>query len=269
MTDLDLLRRHLLGLGKVLLGYSGGVDSALLAVVATEALGAGRFLAVIGRSPSYPEVQWRYAMELAARFHIPLLELETRELDDPRYLRNATDRCYFCKSELWTRLGSVARRLGFDTIVDGTNADDLGEHRPGMRAGRETGIRSPLAELGWTKDAVRAGSRELGLPTWNSPAAPCLSSRVRYGLEITAERLHQVEQGEAFLRSLGVVGDLRVRHHGSHASLEVTPGEMPLLRSRWESVGRFFTGLGFDGVELDPAGYRRGRLLALAPDGAA
>jgi pyridinium-3,5-biscarboxylic acid mononucleotide sulfurtransferase len=269
MTDLDLLRRHLLGLGKVLLGYSGGVDSALLAVVATEALGAGRFLAVIGRSPSYPEVQWRSAMELAARFHIPLLELETRELADPRYLRNATDRCYFCKSELWTRLGAVARRLGFDTIVDGTNADDLGEHRPGMRAGRETGIRSPLAELGWTKDAVRAGSRELGLPTWNSPAAPCLSSRVRYGLEITAERLHQVEQGEAFLRSLGVVGDLRVRHHGNHASLEVAPGEMPLLRSRWESVGRFFTGLGFDGVELDPAGYRRGRLLALAPDGAA
>jgi uncharacterized protein len=269
MTDLDLLRRHLLGLGKVLLGYSGGVDSALLAVVATDALGAGRFLAVIGRSPSYPEVQWRSAMELADRFDIPLLELETRELHDPRYLRNATDRCYFCKSELWTRLREVAQRLGFDSIVDGTNADDLGEHRPGLRAGRETGIRSPLAELGWTKDAVRAASRELGLPTWDSPAAPCLSSRVRYGLEITTERLHQVEQGEAFLRSLGVAGDLRVRHHGSRASVEVTPGEMPLLRSRWEAVGRFFTGLGFDAVELDPEGYRRGRLLALAPDGGA
>jgi pyridinium-3,5-biscarboxylic acid mononucleotide sulfurtransferase len=269
MTDLDLLRQHLLGLGKVLLGYSGGVDSALLAVVASEALGVERFLAAIGRSPSYPEVQWRTALELAARFHVPLLELSTRELDDPRYLRNGTDRCYFCKSELWTRLGEVARRRGFDTVIDGTNADDLGEHRPGLRAGRETGIRSPLAELGWSKDAVRAASRELGLPTWDAPAAPCLSSRVRYGLEITAERLRQVEEGEVFLRSLGVAGDLRVRHHGHHASVEVTESEMSLLRSRWEAVGRFFVGLGFDEVELDPRGYRRGRLLALAPEGSA
>jgi uncharacterized protein len=267
MADLDLLRRHLSGLGKVLLGYSGGVDSALLAVVASESLGAGRFLAVIGRSPSYPEVQWLGALELAARFHVPLLELDTRELDDPRYLRNGTDRCYFCKSELWTRLGEMARLRGFDTIIDGTNADDLGEHRPGLRAGRETGIRSPLVELGWSKAAVRAASRELGLPTWDAPAAPCLSSRVRYGLEITPKRLRQVEEGEAFLRSLGVAGDLRVRHHGNHASVEVTESEMTLLRPRWEAVGRFFSGLGFDDVVLDPQGYRRGRLLALAPDG--
>ncbi len=267
MTDLDLLRRHLLGLGKVVLGYSGGVDSALLAVVASEALGPERFLAVIGRSPSYPEVQWRAAVELAARFRVPLLELDTRELDDPRYLRNDTDRCYFCKSELWARLGQVARRQAFDTIIDGTNADDLSEHRPGLRAGRETSIRSPLADLGWTKDAVRAASRELGLPTWDAPAAPCLSSRVRYGLAITAERLRQVEQGEAFLRSLGVMGDLRVRHLGTRASVEVTASEMTLLRSRWEAVERFFAGLGLDQVELDARGYRRGRLLALAPDG--
>jgi uncharacterized protein len=269
MTDLDLLRRHLLGLGRVLLGYSGGVDSALLAVVASEALGARRFLAVIGRSPSYPEVQWRTAVELATRFRVPLLELDTRELDDQRYLRNGTDRCYFCKSELWTRLGDVARRQGFDTVIDGTNADDLGEHRPGLWAGRESGIRSPLAELGWSKDAVRAASRDLGLPTWDAPAAPCLSSRVRYGLEITTERLRQVEQGEAFLRSLGVAGDLRVRHHGNQASLEVTEREMPLLRSRWDVIGHFFARLGFDEVVLDPRGYRRGRLLALAPEGSA
>jgi len=267
MTDLDLLRRHLSGLGKVLLGYSGGVDSALLAVVASDTLGPGRFLAAIGRSPSYPEVQWRAAMELAARYQVPLLELDTHELSDPRYLRNATDRCYFCKSELWFRLGEVARAQGFDTVIDGTNGDDLGEHRPGLRAGRETGIRSPLAELGWSKEAVRAASRGLRLPTWDAPAAPCLSSRVRYGLEITAERLRQVEQGEAFLRSLGVVGDLRVRHHGSRASVEVTPGEMTTLRSRWGAVERFFAELGFDGVELDPRGYGRGRLLALAPEG--
>ena len=258
-----------MGLGRVLLGYSGGVDSALLAVVASETLGPDRFLAAIGRSPSYPEVQWRNAVDLVARFRVPLLEVHTRELDDPHYLKNGTDRCYFCKSELWTRLEELARRQGFDTVIDGTNADDLGDHRPGLRAGQELGIRSPLAELGWSKDAVRAASRELGLPTWNAPAAPCLSSRVRYGLEITTERLRQVEEGEAFLRSLGVTGDLRVRHHGQHASVEVTEREMPLLRSRWDVVGRFFTELGFDDVELDERGYRRGRLLALAPDGAA
>jgi uncharacterized protein len=268
MADLDLLRRHLLGLGKVLLGYSGGVDSALLAVVASEALGVERFLAVIGRSPSYPEVQWRRAVDLAARYRVPLLELDTGELEDPRYLRNDTDRCYFCKAELWARLAEVARRQGFDTIIDGTNADDLGEHRPGLGAGREAGIRSPLAELGWSKEAVRTASRALGLPTWDVPAAPCLSSRVRYGLGITLDRLRQVEQGEAFLREQGVTGDLRVRHHGSHASVEVSPAEIPMLRSRWESVERFFGGLGFERVELDPDGYRRGRLLALAPDGA-
>lgn len=269
MTDLDQLRRHLRGFGKVLLGYSGGVDSALLAVVGSGTLGAGRFLAVIGRSPSYPEAQWRSAVELAQRHAVPLLELDTRELDDPRYLRNDTDRCYFCKAELWSRLAGVARDRGFDTVIDGTNADDLGEHRPGLRAGREGGIRSPLADLGWSKERVRAASRELGLPTWDAPAAPCLSSRVRYGLAITPARLRQVEEGEAYLRAQGVVGDLRVRHHGTYASVEVSPGEMERLRSRWEAVERVFGEIGIERVELDPAGYRRGGLLALAPPGGA
>jgi pyridinium-3,5-biscarboxylic acid mononucleotide sulfurtransferase len=267
MTDLDQLRRHLQGFGKVLLGYSGGVDSALLAVVGSQTLGAERFLAVIGRSPSYPEAQWRTAVDLAQRFSVPLLELDTHELEDPRYLRNDTDRCYFCKAELWTRLAEVASRLGFETIIDGTNADDLDEHRPGLRAGREGGIRSPLAELGWSKETVRAMCRALGLPTWSAPAAPCLSSRVRYGLGITPRRLRQVEEGEVYLRAQGVAGDLRVRHHGTHASVEVAPAEMPLLRARWEGVERFFAGLGFERVELDPSGYRRGGLLALAPHG--
>ena len=156
MTDLEQLRRHLQRFGKVLLGYSGGVDSALLAVVGSQTLGAGRFLAVIGRSPSYPDAQRQSAVDLAAWFGVPLLELDTRELEDPRYLRNDTDRCYFCKAELWSRLAQVAGQRGFDTIIDGTNADDLGEHRPGLRAGRQGGIRSPLAELGWSKEAVRA-----------------------------------------------------------------------------------------------------------------
>lgn len=265
MAHLENLRAHLGGLGRVLLGYSGGVDSALLAVVGVGELGVERFLAVIGRSPSYPEVQHRNAVELAHRFDVPLLEVDTHELEDPRYLGNSTDRCYFCKSELWLRLGAVARARGFDTIIDGTNSDDLGEHRPGLRAAGEHQIRSPLAELGWTKDDVRQASRELELPTWAAPAAPCLSSRVAYGLEITSERLRQVEEGESFLRSLGVSGDLRVRHHGRKARLEVTPPQMATLKANWDAIGAAFARLGFAEVEVDPNGYRRGGLLSLAP----
>jgi uncharacterized protein len=240
------------------------VDSAVLAVAGTRALGKDRFLAVIGRSGSYPEDQYRTALGIARDHDIPVREIATEELSDPRYLSNSTDRCYFCKSELWTRLTALADELGFDTIVDGTNADDLGEHRPGLRASSEQGIRSPLAELGWTKARLRAAARELGLPTWDAPAAPCLSSRVMYGLGITPERLRQVEEGESFLRSLGVVGDLRVRHHGDKARLEVHPDQMPRLREQWSRVESTFVGLGFTMVELDPQGYRRGALLSLA-----
>ena len=265
MANLEILRAHLTGLGRVVLGYSGGVDSALLAVVGARALGAGRFLAVTGRSPSYPEVQYRNAVELAQRFEVPLLEIDTYELEDPRYLSNTTDRCYFCKSELWLRLVAVAGERDFDAVIDGTNADDLGEHRPGLRAAAEHRIRSPLAELGWTKRDVRQAARELELRTWDAPAAPCLSSRVLYGLEITSERLHQVEEGESFLRSLGVTGDLRVRHHGAKARLEVTPGQMGILEAKWEAIEVAFAHFGFAEVEMDPNGYRRGGLLALAP----
>lgn len=265
MAQLETLRAHLSTLGRVLLGYSGGVDSGLLAVAARQALGREHFLAVTGRSASYPSVQADAAVELAQRFDVPLLEVDTHELEDPRYLRNSTDRCYFCKAELWARLHDIARERDFDTIIDGTNADDLGEHRPGLRAATERHIRSPLAELGWTKRDVRDAARDLGLPIWNAPAAPCLSSRVLYGLEITPERLRQVEQGEAYLRSLGVSGDLRVRHHGEKARLEVAPDQMDGIRTSWDTIAAVFAGLGFAAVELDPAGYRRGGLLAIAP----
>ena len=264
MAELHRLRGHLGSLGRVILGYSGGVDSALLAVVGSDTLGAARFLAVIGRSASLAQDQAQSAVALAERFQIPLREIDTHELGDPRYLRNSTDRCYFCKAELWGRLRALADDLGFDAVIDGTNADDLGEHRPGMRAGREQGVRSPLAELGWTKAEIRVAARELAIPIWDAPAAPCLSSRVIYGLAITPERLRQVEQGEALLRSLGVSGDLRVRHHGVKARIEVSSGQMERVRAHWHTITAGFTELGFGVVELDPVGYRRGGLLALA-----
>jgi pyridinium-3,5-biscarboxylic acid mononucleotide sulfurtransferase len=265
MPDIQNLYAHLKTLGRVVLGYSGGVDSAVLAVACTQGLGEERFLAILGRSASYPAVQADTALALARRFGIPLREIETRELADSRYLSNSTDRCYFCKSELWARLAEVLLEIKFDTIIDGTNADDLREHRPGVRASREQRVRSPLAELGWTKEDVRRAARTLGLPTWNAPAAPCLSSRVMYGLEITPGRLGQVEQGESFLRRIGIVGDLRVRHHGDKARLEVNPDQMERVREHWSEIESTFTSLGFSVVELDPRGYRRGALLALAP----
>ena len=163
-----------------LVGYSGGVDSALLAVVLRQELGRDRVLAAVGRSPSYPEAQWAAARSLAERFDLPLLELETHELDDPDYVANPTNRCFFCKTELWRRLVPAARARGLAVVCDGTNADDLREHRPGYAAGQAAGVRSPLAELGLTKGDVRTAARELGLPVWDAPAAPCLSSRVAY-----------------------------------------------------------------------------------------
>jgi len=245
----------------VLLGYSGGVDSALLAVVLRQELGRDRMLAVIGRSPSYPDAQWQVARDVAARFDIPLVEIETHELEDEDYLANPTNRCFYCKTELWHQLVPLARERGLAVVCDGTNADDLREHRPGKAAGIAAGVRSPLAEAGLTKAEIRAASRELGLPTWDAPAAPCLSSRVQYGLSITPSRLKQVEQGEAYLRRLGISGDLRVRHLGGAARIEVEPTWIPWLEARREAVSAHLSGLGFAQVEIDPRGYRRGSLL--------
>ncbi|HLZ46467.1 MAG TPA: ATP-dependent sacrificial sulfur transferase LarE [Gemmatimonadales bacterium] len=244
-----------------LLGYSGGVDSAFLAVVLRQELGKDRMLAAIGRSASYPEAQWQTAIDVAARYDIPLVEIHTHELEDANYLANPTNRCFYCKTELWNRLVPLARERGLAVVCDGTNADDLREHRPGKAAGAKAGIRSPLAEAGLTKAQIRAASRELGLPTWDAPAAPCLSSRVQYGLAITPSRLQQVERGEAFLRELGVTGDLRVRHLGEIARIEVEPTWASWLEARRAAITAQLTTLGFAQVEIDPRGYRRGSLL--------
>jgi pyridinium-3,5-biscarboxylic acid mononucleotide sulfurtransferase len=258
---MEALRALVRSFSSVLLGYSGGVDSAFLAVVLREELGRDRMLAAIGRSASYPEAQWRAAIEVARRFDIPLVELATHELEDPNYLANPTNRCFFCKTELWNRLVPLARERALAVVCDGTNADDLHEHRPGKAAGAQAGIRSPLAEAGLTKAEIRTASRALGLPTWDAPAAPCLSSRVRYGLSITPARLRQVESGEALLRDLGIQGDLRVRHLGDVARIEVEPEWIPWLTARRDEVTERLAALGFAEVEIDPRGYRRGSLL--------
>ena len=258
------LRRLVGTFPSVLLGYSGGVDSAFLAVVLRQELGRERMMAAIGRSASYPLAQWEAARALVRRFDIPLVEIETRELEDPNYVANPTNRCFYCKTELWGRLAPEARARGLAVVCDGTNADDLrgGEHRPGYAAGRSAGVRSPLAEAGMTKAQIRDASRGLGLPTWDAPAAPCLSSRVVYGLTITPERLRQVEAAERYLRELGVTGDLRVRHHGGGgARIEVEPRWIPWLEQRLDHVTARLAALGFGAVGVDPRGYRRGSLL--------
>lgn len=249
----------------VLLGFSGGVDSAYLGCVAVNAMGPDRVLAAIGRSPSYPAEQWATARRVAERFGLPVLELDTYEMSDPNYIANPTNRCFFCKTELWTRLGALAEERGIATIIDGTNADDLSDYRPGAQAAREHGVRSPLAELGISKAEIRLLSRERGIPTWAQPSSPCLSSRIPYGTAITSERLKQVEIAERALRALGIAGDLRVRHHGDLARVELSRDEMmtwlaPEHRARVRDAVRT---AGFARVALDLRGFRSGSLNVL------
>lgn len=245
--------------GSVVVGYSGGVDSVLLARVAVDVLGAPRVLAVTGKSDSIASWMEETAREVAERFGIPWLEVETREMDDPRYAANPSNRCYFCKTELWGVLDGVAREHGLRVVLDGSNADDVGDHRPGAVAAREHAVRSPLLEAGLTKDEIRAWSRELGLPTWDQPAAPCLASRLPYGVAVTPQRLRQVESAERALRELGF-RDFRVRHHDTVARLEVHPAEIGRVRELREPVSAAVRAAGFARVLLDLQGYRRGSL---------
>lgn len=243
----------------VCVGYSGGVDSVFLAASAVETLGRDRVLAVTGRSAAYPSVQHRMALECVRRFDIPHIEVETHELDDPDYVANAPNRCYFCKSELWDRLDVIARQHGLRTVVDGSNADDAADHRPGARAARERAVRSPLQEAGLDKAMIRTLSRRMGLPTWDQPASPCLASRLTYGLRVTPERLAQVEEAESLLRARGL-REIRVRHHGQVARVEVAPAELDAAGEIVAALAPAIRGLGFRRVLLDVEGYRRGAL---------
>ncbi len=250
---------------RVAIGFSGGVDSAYLAVVARRALGADNTLAIIGRSASYPAEQWAAARNVAHAFDVEVLELDTDELNDPRYAANPSNRCYFCKTELWSKLVPIARARGFTTVVDGTNADDLTDHRPGAQAAREHAVASPLAELGFSKPEIRERSRALGLPTWSQPSSPCLSSRLPYGTSVTPQRLQQVEAAERALRALGISDDLRVRYHDDLARVELTSRTLEhwLAPHRFEQLRDAVASAGFLRVALDLRGFRSGSLNVL------
>lgn len=259
------LERWFADRGSVLIGFSGGVDSAYLATVAVETLGRERVLAVIGRSASYPAAQWEMARAVADRFDIPVLEIDTHEMDDPRYAENPVNRCYFCKSELWDRLVPIAAERGLAVVVDGTNADDVSDYRPGAAAARERAIASPLAEWGLTKSAIRLLSERRGIPTWSQPSSPCLSSRLPYGTAVTPARLAQVERAEAALRALGVEGDLRVRFHDDLARIELPAESLQhwLEPERSARIAAAVRDAGFARAAIDLRGFRSGSLNVL------
>lgn len=249
----------------VAIGFSGGVDSSYLAAVAFEALGPDKATAIIGRSDSYPDSQWQVARDIAAQVGIRVVEIDTNEMADERYAANPTNRCYFCKSELWTKLAPRARAAGAVVLIDGTNADDLGDYRPGAQAAREHGVRSPLAEIGMTKAEIRERSRARGLPSWSKPSSPCLASRIPYGTPVTPERLQRIDRAESALRQLGLTGNLRVRDHGDLARIEIDADQIERACSAplAQQIRGAVRGAGFIRVAVDLAGFRSGSLNVL------
>jgi pyridinium-3,5-biscarboxylic acid mononucleotide sulfurtransferase len=254
------LQDILSGYQSVLIAFSGGVDSAYLAIAAAAALGP-QALAVTADSPSYPDSHRRLALSIASAFRFRHEVIHTRELERPEYRANPANRCYYCKDELYGQLSALAAERGFAVVVDGNNADDRGDYRPGRQAAREHGVKSPLDEADLTKDEIRTLARDAGLDSWNEPASACLSSRVPYGTEVSNEILRQIEQAETAVRELGFQV-FRVRHHETVARLEIARAEMaraldPEVNAKLVAA---LKGLGYQYVSLDLQGYRLGSL---------
>jgi uncharacterized protein len=248
------------GLRSVVVAFSGGVDSAYLAWAATEVLG-DRALCVTADSPSYPAHHRELALRVAREFDLHHEIILTDEMQRAEYRANPENRCYFCKHELYRRLTDLARERGFAYVADGTNADDRGDYRPGRRAAKEFGVRSPLDEAGLTKAQIREGARAAGLPVWDEPASACLSSRIPYHDEITGEKLRQIERGEEALHALGF-RVCRVRHHDTVARVELASEDLPraLDPEVRDAIVRELHAAGYESVMIDPKGYRTGSL---------
>jgi len=254
------LRRALAGLESVMVAFSGGTDSAYLAWVASDVLGA-RAQCVTADSASYPARHREIALGLARDFHFQHEFIVTSEMDDPNYRANEPDRCFYCKQELFTKLTALARERGIAAVLDGANADDRGDYRPGRTAARQLGVRSPLDDADLGKDEIRELSRRAGLPTWDQPASACLSSRIPYHSPVTPEKLAMIDRAEGVLAAQGF-RVFRVRHHDDLARVEVGPGEMaraldPAVR---DALVRDLKALGYRFVTLDLQGYRMGSL---------
>ncbi len=262
---LRALEKRLGELKSLMVAYSGGVDSAFLAATAHRVLG-GRMLAVLADSPSLARRDMEQARAFAEAHGIPLRVIQTEELDRPEYRRNDASRCFHCKTELFAGMEALGKDLGFARIAYGMNADDRKDYRPGQRAAEEHEVLAPLAEAGLTKEDVRTLARAAGYTLWDRPAAPCLSSRVEYGREVTKEVLSQVERAEESMRRLGF-REFRVRHHGELARVEIARSEMPraLAMETLDAITAVVREAGFQYVTLDTTGFRSGSLNALLP----